>query len=311
MRWKLIVLLVFVGILMGGGAMWLLARRRAEALLSRLPAGYLVHTGGIQAVPSGKMLYEFPRHLGAYVVAHTRDGTVWTLYQFRDDHLAVYHWSQTTRTLRPIRKIDVSRIYEHTGQFFGYRLDVSGAVMALPCPESPGYYFLRLDGGAPATVLRKFRHARPSNQPNRFWVISGNRLCKYDAKRNLIVEKFQIPIDWAQETRHLDVSPNGRFMLRVRFESRGVAGVRRTTYLFEVYDRVDNRSQAFQVSGFGSVEEIVLLDNRFALIVFGFPLMGQWEVKVLDLTTGESAIWEKHHVFRRAYRYIHGSGGAQ
>jgi len=269
--------------------------------LQHLPSGYLVYSGGILKIPSGEQICEFPKDMGAYVGAHTVNGVDWMLYRFHNDRIYVYRWMKLS-VLELINQIDISNIYIHTGQFFGYQLDISGTVMALPSDNNQGYFFLILNDRM--RHFRNFRYTRPSNQIYHFWALLNNKLIKYDAKNDRIIEKHIIYYNLNYRMNRLDISPDGRYVVGIRLSQPGIAGIKNATYLMDVYDLESGHLRSFQVPGMGMVEQVLILDNHFALVVFGLPLLGKWEIRAVNIITGQSWILKKYHSYKQAYRYI-------
>lgn len=277
---------------------WLISRQTMQV---QVPHGYLVVSDGILDMPSGKLIYRFPQAIRPYVLAHPDADDNWNIYEFEKNSVVVYHLNKSTHAMSEVHRVDISKIYQSTRQFYSSEIDASGLVLAMPSSDAKSYYFISLNKEAEVKA-RNFERVFPCESRDCFWVLAGNSIRRYDF-RNDSTENWGI-LPSQPSAFFSSVSPNGRYFLSVKHDRQGFIGLRRSEYKIEVYDFASNRSSSFRVSGWGFIEKVMFLDSKHALLVFGFPLMGYWEIKVIDVTQERHSTWKTFRSPISVYRYI-------
>jgi hypothetical protein len=287
---------ILVG-LVGSSVFWLISRQTMQV---QAPRGYLVVSDGILDMPSGKLIYRFPQAMRPYVLAHPDADDNWNIYEFGKDSVVVYHLNKSTHAVSGVRRIDISKIYKSTRQFYYSEIDASGSVLAMPSSDAKSYYFTSLYKEAEVKA-RNFERVFPCESRDCFWVLAGNSIRRYNF-RNDSTEAWGI-LPSQPSAFFSSVSPNGRYFLSVKHDRQGFIGLRGSEYQIEVYDFASKRFSSFRVSGRGSIEKVMFLDSEHALLVFGFPLMGHWEIKVIDVTQERYSTWKTFRSPISVYRY--------
>jgi len=289
---RLWIILVVFGIALGGlvplSVFQMLVPKRTMQV--QPPQGYLVLSGGILEMPSGEWVFRVPRRMTPYIMAYTNNGDNWYIYDFGKSLVKVYNFNRLMQSVDEIRDIDISKVYKNTEQFYYTKIDVTGSVLAVPSPDRQSYYFINLlDGSEPR--VRNFQRVFYSGLPFHFWVYADGCVLGYNF-RDDSTERINCGAEIGHD--HVcDISPNGKYILSAELGTRGIVGIKSTVYSLRVHDLVSGHSRFFRVSGVGTLEKVMFLDNRYALLVFGLPLTGQWEIKVVDVSLGDYLDWKR------------------
>lgn len=294
--------------------LWLRAGWQKDLLIKQaqacLPHGWLITDTEVLLVPEGTSLFSFRELPYCYrVIAHPVRSQVLRLYYRTSDPtkedplLYTAFLDLQKRNLSQSAAIATPQIKGGWLGGRGFCVEVSGRYVALTMEletlsnrKAAVVFYDTLHKRS--EIKADFQTVNPSNEVYRFWISQGNHLFLYDVRGKKTVRKVQSPfplVDWT-------ISPDGSQLARVIQVGRNWAGHK--SYQLEVYQLKGGQRRYVSIGSWYSAPSIGFISRQHVMMNATFPLIGQGELRVVDIEMGVHFRWKTAPAYPIRFHFI-------
>ncbi|MCW5935348.1 MAG: hypothetical protein KIT45_13800 [Fimbriimonadia bacterium] len=314
-RYVLITLVITVGIVLF--CIWMMKLKsvgQTQSIVSRLPTGWLVTSQGIYDFPSGHLLYKFPQGWEAQAFKR-QTGSVDLLIRSGlrswESPMIHYRWESSTNRLTEIGEIRLPSNKPGNYVSFKKEFDASGKIFAQriyqkfkdrPGSSIIGVRFVTLSDQSSFNEP-EFLSAHVSSLPGCFWVLSESSAQLYNAlQKQTVGRKFENNVFTKMEQYSFQsVSQGGKVLL-----AKEVKRALNYRYDVIVVDAEKNQTRNYSIH-FSSALGMQFIGEEHILIESELPLIGRYELWILELATGHYFRWKAHEGMQRYPVFIQNS----